>query len=207
MSFLSKFTKGGKAKKGLFTALIAGCLVVAMAVPAFGSYFDPLIEPSGAWTTGGYEGAVVQRNTYSSTPFLYSPNGQLYMTMALNEAMVTSGLSYGFRWGIAGKVGTGMVKGCVDDARLQVIRNSTGVKVMARTALTARDVNGNPLGIADVPSGAQLTYPTTDLLAYKDGSMIKIDGYWVGSSWYSRACYVNNNWGSGSVSSYYVYFQ
>ena len=201
--------KLSKVKKSLLGIVVVGALIAASVVPAFASYWNPLVEPSGAWQTGGYEGATVQR-TIVATPMSYAPGDghQTLMNMAANEAMVTAyGLQYNYREGIAGKIGTGMVQGFVPDYNLQVVKNSSGILVKARVALTARDVNGNPTGQSDIPSGAQLTYPTTNLQAYKDGSMIYIDGYWVGSSWYSRACYVNTNWASGSISSYYVYFQ
>ncbi|SHN85809.1 hypothetical protein [Desulfitobacterium chlororespirans] len=169
------------------------------------SFLDPI---DNTWHTGVYDGDFVQRTTRSSTNFLYGPNTQPYMVMGPNEAMVTNmtQTTYGYRDGIAGRVGVGMVRGFVWDDYLQVVR-MTVCDVKARVALTRRWSDGSlQAGQPDIPAGAKLSFPGA-LAGFKDGSMIYIDGYYNSAGTLIPVnCYVNTNWASGSTSQYYVQF-
>jgi hypothetical protein len=134
------------------------------------------------------------------------------MNMGVGEAVVTEKVATGsFRKGIAGKVGSGIIEGYVIDNNMAVVRNSA-TNIYARYALTAWSSPSKTSTVgADIPAGARLkaaggSYDVDALHAFNNGAMVHISGYYSGSTFIARNCYVNTNWASGSTGSYYVYF-
>ena len=172
-----------------------------------------------SYSSTKYEGNRVQlalgqtHMSQNPTPFYdsYYPD---IMTMWENEALVDSytteyfDIMYGtFRMGIAGKVDAEMMEGWIPDHDFKVASVANNVYPYARVALTAwaYPTSSTTAG-ADIPAGARLTTPAGIVLAYADGTRIKINGYYVGTDWFPKDAYVNTNWESGSTSSYYVQF-
>ncbi len=174
--------------------------------------------PNYPYSSTKYQGKRVQITRWQTdmeripSPF-YNPYYPKIMTMAANEALVDSGITeyfdpvYGYyRMYIGGKQSVGMVEGWVQDNATMVANTDNGIGIKSRVALTRRDINGNSLGLADIPAGVRLLH-SGNLLAYNDGSMVYITGYETsGGSTVSASCFVNTNWASGSVSSYYIQF-
>lgn len=216
MKLFLKKSMGGKKKKGLVMALITSVLVLAMAVPAMAYY----VPGAGlTYDSTKYEGKRVQV-TITATHMHTSPHpdSNKVMDLAYNEVLVDSGYTAQYvypllsRLYIGGKTGTGMVEGWVRDHHTKVASAANGVTAKARVALSVwSSPTSSTTSYSDIPAGAQLYTINDTFLGYNDGARTRVTGYVpVGGSYVSLGgngpAYVNTNWASGSVSSYYVQF-
>ena len=196
-------------KKSIIGVLMVSALILSSVGSAF-AYYKPL--GTAETSSADYEGSKVQRTIENTSMWDAPPPayGVILMNMSANEAFVNCAeqMWSGYRLGIVGwSPGGYMVEGYVYDLTLQVVRENV-VRSTSRVALAARDSAGVAIGGTDIPAGVELSYSTDGLRAYKDGSMVLVDGYYASGSgsWIYRPCYVNTNWASGSVGSYYVQF-